>query len=334
MSFFDKLKNLASSELEEDKSIVMRQMDIVFEEAVSKAEAFEKLGRKEDAVRKFREAASKLSDILKTSSKNYIYVLKVGELYMKLGYTKDKIFFQAAEPYYRMIIDNFGHDPDADLTMTYWRLGILEERIRNNQEKALAYYDLAIRAPKGRKITDYQKKYDLSAVYLSLAILYSATNEPLSKQNAQKRLAIETDCPQALAIINGYNWEAAPTNFDAMISSDDDKNIFLNEKLGDKLIVLCGPKRTIKVRADMLSVMFITAKKSSWQGGNKLYDANGRILKFPGRAVSIDKENAAKLSASLKQQLLRIDNSDPVMNTFKDTILFFGEGSFQIRPER
>jgi hypothetical protein len=93
MSFFDKLKNLASSEPEEDGSIIMKQMDIMFEEAVSKAEAFEKLGRTNEASQKYQQAVKDVFGLVNKSGKNYMYALYAGELFMKLGYTKGKQFF-------------------------------------------------------------------------------------------------------------------------------------------------------------------------------------------------------------------------------------------------
>lgn len=330
MSVFDIFKGKSSSNSAEDETVILKKMDIIFEEAISKAEAFEKLGRNDEAMAKYQEGFSKISEIVKKNSNNYMYPLKSGELILKLAYTKDKIFFEAAEPWYQMVIKHFRDDKEADLTMAYWRLGLIEERLRNNQKTALSFYNQAIIAPKGRKITDYKKKYDLSAVYLSLAILYRGTDAELSKQYAMKRLNIVSDCPQAKEIFNDCNQETKLSKFDAMTTLDSD-SIMLNESLGDKKFILAGTKRAIKVRADMLSILFITAKQSGWPGGRMCFDSSGRKLKFPERSVVIDKEDAISFSAILKQQMKSVDDSSPEIGIIKDVLLFCSEGSFEIR---
>lgn len=330
MSIFDIFKGKSSSDSAEDETIILKKMDIIFEEAISKAEAFEKLGRNDEAMAKYQEGFSRISEIVKNNPSNYIYPLKNGELILQLAYTKDKIFFEAAEPWYQMVIKHFRDDKDADLTMAYWRLGLIEERLRNNQETALSFYGQAIIAPKGRKITDYKKKYDLSAVYLSLAILYKDADAELSKQYAMKRLSIVSDCPQAKEILNDFNQETKLSNFDAMTTLDSD-TIMLNESLGDKNFILVGTKRAIKVRADMLSILFITAKQSGWPGGRMCFDSSGIKLKFPEQSVVINKEDAISFSAILKQQMKSVDYSSPEIGIIKDILLFSSDGSFEIR---
>lgn len=330
MSIFDIFKGKSSSDSAEDETIILKKMDIIFEEAISKAEAFEKLGRNDEAMAKYQEGFSRISEIVKNNPSNYKYPLKSGELILKLAYTKDKIFFEAAETMYRLVIKHFSDNKDADLTMAYWRLGLIEERLRNNQETALSFYDKAIIAPKGRKIADYQKRYDLSAVYLSLAILYRGADSELSKQYAVKRLSVVSDCPQAKEIINDFNQETMPSDFDAMTILGSD-TIMLNESLVDKNFILSGKNRAIKVRADMLSFLFITAKQSGWPGGRTCFDSSGLKLKFPEQSVVINKEDAISLSAILKQQMGSVDDSSPEIGIIKDILLFSSEGSFEIR---
>ncbi|MHB8883258.1 MAG: tetratricopeptide repeat protein [Thermodesulfovibrionales bacterium] len=329
MSLFDKIKNKLTSDIAEDESVILKRMDILFEESMAKGEAFEKLGRHDEAGRKYQETASRLSEMVRNSPRNYMYALKAGELFMKLGYTKDKIFFNAAEAWYQLVINNFRDDRDADLTLAYWRLGLIEERLKNNQKTAVAYYDLAIKTPKGKKITDYQKKYDLSAVYLSLAYMYKTSNVGLSKQYARKRLEVMPDCPQAKDILNDFNSEAP--NFDGGANSEDSGTIFLNDSLADKKFVLVGAKRTINISGGMLSVLLITAKQSDWNGGRKLFDASGQMLQISDRPIALDRDDALNLGTILRKQMKSDNNRSPELLMIKDVLNFFTEGGFEIR---
>lgn len=333
MSLFDKIKIKLTSDIAEDESVILKKMDILFEESMSKADAFEKLGRHDEAGRKYQEAVSKLSDMVRNSPKNYMYALKAGELFMKLGYTKDMTFFKAAEAWYQLVINNFRDDRNADLTLAYWRLGLIEERLKNNQKTAVTYYDLAIKAPKGKKITDYQKKYDLSSVYLSLAYIYKTSNVDVSKQYAKKRLEVVPDCPQAKDILNDFNSEAKATNCDAGTTSEDSDTIFLNDSLADKKFVLVGAKRTIKISGAMLSVLLIAAKQSDWKGGRKLFDASGQMLQIPDRPIAIDKDDALNLGTILKKQMKSDNNHSPEILMIIDVLNFFTESGFEIKKE-
>jgi hypothetical protein len=232
---------------------------------------------------------------------------------------------------YRLVIEHFLNDKTADLTMTYWRMGLIEERLRNDQKAAHAFYGLAIRAPKGSKISDDQKKYDLSAVYLSLSILYRASNATLSKQYAMKRLEIVPDCPQSKELLSDFNTQAKPTNFDAMIISNTDDRIYLNSGMGDKKISLVGSVRKIAVRKDMLAILLLTAKRSGWQGGKGLFDIDDRILKIPDRPIALDKNDAMHLCTVLKQIVQNTDDVSPEMRMLTDMLRFCTEGCFEIK---
>lgn len=332
MSIFDIFKGKSPSVSAEDEAVILKKMDIIFEEAISKAEAFEKLGRNDEAMAKYQEGFSRLSEIVKQNSNNYMYPLKNGELIMTLAYTKDKVFFKAAEPWYQMVIKHFHNDKDADLTMAYWRLGLIEERLRNNQKTALSYYNQAISAPKGLKITDYQKKYDLSAVYLSLAILYRFTDDILSKKYARMRLEIVTDCPQAIAIINDYRWEAQMGLFDAVIG--DHGEILCNKDQEGIFFILSGPNRTIRIKSTLLSMLLVSAKMNGWNGGKKLFDRHGKMMKFPEKPFIITKLDATTLGKTLTASLVKTEqeiakDTSPMMREMLETVHFFSEGAFE-----
>jgi tetratricopeptide (TPR) repeat protein len=202
MGIFDFFKKKSPTEEEQFLVVmIMQKISMIFEEYTSKAEALEQLGRLQEAAQKYNEAITEVQKLIDDHPNNYQYKVAFGGFVMNLGYTVDKNYFLIAENIYKKILGVHSNDKNADLTETYWKLGLIQERYYENNSNAMSYYELALKAPKGNTIQDKHKNNDLSNVYLSIALLLSNTNVDLAKEYASKRLKIVPNCPHAKSIL-------------------------------------------------------------------------------------------------------------------------------------
>lgn len=203
MGIFDLFKkSTLQDELEMQQVIIHKQIQMIFEEMTSKADALEKLGRHQEAEQIYADAINKAQSIVNKAPKDYLYKLALGENVIKLGYLVDKKYFPHAEIIFNIIVKQHSDDKNADLTQTYWRLGLIQERLHNNTVNAINFYKLAMQSPKGNRMDNKQKNYDLSAVYLSMANILCTTDIDAAKSYARKRLNVVSDCPHAKAILD------------------------------------------------------------------------------------------------------------------------------------